>query len=238
MGTTKAGSMGPERTPVDGLLAEATQTVLATLTDAGATARLGPPADEPDQGGGLCVWPLALVPDRVAPSTPDALRLRAQFLVAGGGDAESIALIDRALLAAAGDPQVCLVPEPLSAQTWAALQVRPRAALVVEVAIRLPRPTPTPVRVRGPLRIADAPLTTLRGRVLGPDAVPVPGAVVRATDIGVSTHTGRDGSFALSGVPATESVHLLVSARGARLSTQISPRSAEPLVLSLPIDTG
>jgi len=228
--------MGPERTPVEGLVAEATQTVLATLADAGAPARLGPPVDDPDERGGLRVWPLALVPDRVASSTPEALRLRVHFLVTGAGDAESITLIDRALLAAAGDPQVGLVPEPLPAQTWTALRVRPRVALVVEVAVRLPRPAPSPVRVRGPLRIADAPLATLRGRVLGPGAVPIPGAVVRATDIGVSTHTGRDGSFALPGLPATESVRLLVSARGVRLTTQVSVNPAEPLVLSLPFE--
>lgn len=228
--------MGPERTPIEGLVTEATQAVLATLADAGAPARLGLPADELDGRSGLRVWPLALVPDRVASSTPDALRLRVHFLVAGGGDAESITLIDRALLAAAGDSQLALIPDPLPAQTWAALRVRPRLALVVEVAVRLPRPVPPTVRVRGPLHITDAPLGTLRGRVLGPGAVPVPGAVVRATDIGVSTHTGRDGSFALSGVPATESVRLLVSARGAKLSTRVTVDSAEPLVLSLPFE--
>ena len=230
--------MGPARAPIEGLVAQATQVVLTALTDAGLPARLGLPPDEAgDRGDELHVWPLALVPDPVTAPGPDVLRLRVHYLITSDGSPAALALIDRALLVATADEHLGLVPDPLPAQAWAALRVRPRVAVVVEVPVHVRRPSERVVRVRGPLRVDGVPLGTLRGRVVGPGAIPVPGAVVRMPDIGVTARTDRDGAFALDGVPAAGQVRLLVSARGAQRWVDVPAHSPDPHTLTLEFDT-
>jgi len=226
--------MGPARAPIEGLVAQATQVVLAALTDGGLPARLGPPPDTPgDRGDELYVWPLALVPDAVTAPGPDVVRLRVHYLITSDGSEAALALIDQALLVAVADKHLGLVPDPLPAQTWTALAVRPRVAVIVEVPVHVRRPSEPAVRVRGPLRVDGAPLGTLHGRVVGPGAVPVPGAVVRAPDIGVVARTDRDGAFVLEGVPAAGLVRLLVSARGTQRTVDVPAHSTEPHTLPL-----
>lgn len=227
--------MGPARAPVEGLVAEATQTVLSALTGAGVPVRFGLPPDDPaaDHDATAHVWPLALVPE---PAGRDALRLWVHFLVTPDGTEGGPALIDRVLRIAISDPRLGLVPDPMSPQTWLALRARPRIAVVVEVAVHVPRPTePTP-RVRGQLRVHEAPLGTVRGRVVGPGGLPLPGAAVRAVDIGASTYTGRDGAFVLTGVPGGGRVRLHVSAGGQHLTTEVAADDPEPSVLSLELE--
>lgn len=230
--------MGPARAPVHGLVGEATQAVLTALIDGEAPAQVGLPPEAPGQGGdsSLYVWPLTLVPDRITAPGPDALRMRIRFLVTSDGSAAAAALLDRALLIAAADPHLDLVLDPIPAQTWIALRARPRVAVVVEVPVRVPRPAPPVVRVRAPLRVDQAQIGTLRGRVVGPGAVPIPGAAVRAVDLGIATRTGGDGQFTLAGVPTDTPVRLLVSARGTRMSTQVTTHGAEPPVVLLKLE--
>lgn len=227
--------MGSARAPVEGLVAEATQAVLSALTGAGIPARFGSPPDDPAAGHGATVhvWPVALVPE---PTERDALRLRVHFLVAPDGTEDDPALIDRVLRTAIGDPRLGLVPEPISPQTWVALRARPRIAVVVEVAVYVPRPTESIPRVRGPLRVQEAPLRTVRGRVVGPGGLPLPGAAVRAVDIGASAYTGRDGGFVLTGVPGAGRVRLVVSSGGQHLTTEVAADDPEPSVLSLELE--
>lgn len=230
--------MGPARAPVHGLVKEATQAVLTALTEGEAPARLGLPPEDSGRGESpsLYVWPLTLVPDRITAPGPDVLRLRVRFLITSDGSAPTAPLLDRALLIAAADPHLDLVLDPIPAQTWIALHARPRVAVVVDVPVRVPRPTPPVVRVRQPLRVNQAQIGTLRGRVVGPGEVPIPGAAVRAVDLGIATRTANDGQFALAGVPTDTPVRLLVSARGTRMSTQVTTPGAEPPVVLLKLE--
>jgi hypothetical protein len=228
------------QSPVEGLVAEATRTVLATLADEGVPASFGLPArfGLPPVGGGqgdtarsVWVWPLALQPERTAVPEPDLLRLRVRFLVAGDGSADSLELVDHALRIVANAPHLVLVAEPLPVETWAALRLRPGIAVVLDVPVRVPRPPVPQPRVRGPLKLGEAPMGTLIGRVLGPGEVPVPEILVNAPALSVSTRTGRDGTFVLTGVPGTGPIRLEVSGKGLHLSTEVVAGGPEPLVL-------
>jgi hypothetical protein len=225
--------MGPTRSPSDGPLAEATREVLSWLSRAGATATLTPPVDAPvpDEGSGeLHVWPIELLPDQGMrmSNRPDALRLRIRFLIASAGLAGAL---DPVLAAAAVDSAVSLVFEPIPVETWLALRVRPRTALVVEMPIRVGRPVAATPLVRGPIRVEGVPMVALHGTVLGPGNVPVPGVRVRAVDVGGSTHTDGDGRFTLPGLPAVGTTRLSVSGKGLHLSTDVVVASAQHLVL-------
>jgi hypothetical protein len=216
-----------------GPLAGATREVLSWLSQAGATATLAPPVDSsvPNiETGELQVWPLDLVADQSMrmSNRPDALRLRIRYLITSDGWAGAL---DPVLQAAATDSQVSLVFEPIPVETWVALRVRPRPALVVEVPIRVSRPVARMPLVRGPIRVEGVPMVALHGTVLGPGNVPVPGARVRAIDIGASAHTDGDGRFVLPGLPAVGSTRLSVSGKGLHLSTDVVVASAEPVVL-------
>ena len=222
--------MAEVRSPVEGLVAQATRTVLASLTDQGVPARYGLPGAD-GHAEGLRVWPLALLPEHTGVPGTDLLRLRVRFLVAGDGSADSLEVLDRALVLVAGASHIVLVPDPLPVETWSALGVRPSVAAVLDVPVRVPRPVVPQPRVTGPLRVADAPMTTLRGRVLAPGDIPVPEIEVRVVALNLSTRTGGDGSFVLAGLPAVGRVRLEIAGKGLRLSTEVDPGGTEPLVL-------
>jgi Carboxypeptidase regulatory-like domain len=218
---------------IDGLVAGATESVLASLAEDGVTAYFGPPSDdEPGaRGGALSVWPLDLVPEQVGVAAADLLRMRVRVLIAPDGSAAGLTALDRALVVAAKTPHLVLASQPVPTTTWVALRARPRAAVLVDVPVRVPRPAQPVVRVQG-LRIEGGPTGRLRGHVLGPGERPVPDAVVRADGLGTSARTGRDGAFVLAGVPPAGAIRLVVEARGVSRSIRATG-GTEPVVLRL-----
>jgi hypothetical protein len=216
-------------------VAEANATVLSWLAQAGVSASLGPPRDSDDGRGSpeVRLWPLALLPDQALRTMgqPDSVRLRVRYLITseGWGPGTDTPL-DAVLDAVVGGTAVQLTLEPVAAETWRALGVRPRAAVQVDVPVHIARKLPAPPLVRGPLQLDGAPLVRLHGRVLGPGDVPVPGVRVRAPDVGASAETDRNGGFALAGVPAAVPTRLLITGKGLHLTAEVVA-TAQPVDL-------
>jgi hypothetical protein len=213
-----------------GPLAGATATLLDWLRRAGAPATVTPPTDA--DATGICVWPLAFLPERrtAGGAVPDPLRLRLRFLVTTGGTSLPDVL-DRVLLAAAVDGGFPLVIEPITAEIWLSLRARPRAGLLVDMPVRVDRPAPEPIRVTSPLRVEHVPLQPLRGQVVGPGGTPLPGIRVEAVGSNAHTFTDPAGAFAFAGLPSGQQVRLLLSGKGLRLTAEVSVAGSEPVVI-------
>src|SRR5215470_16641931 len=173
----------------------------------------------PDEGTGLSVWPLALLPERELRSAGprEPLRFRVRHLVTGDVDA-----LDRVLVAAveAGEPAISL--ESPSDQAWLALGAKPQPALLIDVPARVGRPTPSVPLVRGPLRVRGGTPQAIRGRVLGPGEVPLPGMRVEVVSTGAWAYADAAGRFAFAAVPREEPLRLAVQGKGTRLTAEIN----------------
>jgi hypothetical protein len=212
-------------------LADADTAVAAWLARAGVAATHGLPREEagPDRADAVRWWPLALLPDQAWRTTghPDGLRLRIRYLITS--DHRGSGALDRLLVAAVAETTIQLVAEPVPVEIWRALGVRPRAALQVELPIHVQRTIPVIPVVRTPLRVDHAPVAVLRGRVLGPGSVPVPGARIQVIGAEASTTSDNHGTFTLPGLPSGP-VRLLVSGKGLRLVTEVEA-STQPVDL-------
>jgi hypothetical protein len=139
----------------------------------------------------------------------------------------------------APDFEVELAPVPL--ELWAALAVPPQPAFRLRLPVRRERAEPNTARVRFPVVIETHPPEALRGRVVGPGDVPIPGAVVELPTLKLSTRTDARGFFRFLNVPALETVGgLEVRAKGEVLhvgAEALAP-TEEPLVIRLPLKEG
>ena len=120
---------------------------------------------------------------------------------------------------------------PLPAATWSALGIRPRPSFVLRALLRLEQPAPEVERVLKPLQVQAVPLRSLSGVVLGPDDIPLAGALVEARGYGRRSRTDLQGRFVLTGLPAAEGLETLrVSAKALQLDVPIAPGD-EPIVI-------
>jgi hypothetical protein len=154
---------------------------------------------------------------------------RARDAVPGAG--ELAGLLDPVLRAAAGDGDVSVVFEPVAVELWRALDLRPRAALLVDVPAQVDRATPRPPLVRGPLRLDGAPMRSLRGQVVGPGDVPLAGMRVEAPVVGASTYTDDGGRFAFGGLPAGDPARLVLVGRGRQFQAEVTADADAPVLI-------
>jgi hypothetical protein len=189
-----------------------------------------PAGDDPD---GLLLWPLAVLADQGirGGAGTEPLRLRARYLLTGGGSVQAATdLLDRVLVAIAAHQSYRLAFEPVPAELWQAASIAPRPVLLIDVPVQV-RLTPAPVvRVRLPIVADLAPLHSLTGRVLGPGGVPLPDIAVGPEGGTPTTRTDSAGGFTLTGVPASTTA-LLLSGKGLHLRAELPPATGEPVVI-------
>lgn len=207
-------------------------TLAGWLSTVDSTVRFGPP-DDAAAGTGLCAWPVDLLREQEVRSSagPRQLRLRVRYLVTAEGSGEQVARLLDPVVAAAVDPtRVTVTFEPVPAELWLALGARPRPALLVDVPVRVDRPAAAVPHVTAPLRLETVVARTLRGTVLGPGDVPVPGMRVEAPAAGAGTYTDAAGAFGFGGLPPGE-LRLVLVGRGRYFHTDVTAAAGEPVVI-------
>ena len=225
------GPNQPDRRPPSPI-AGATALVRQRLSALDIPVRVGLPAAGAEAA--LCLWPLALLP---APQTRggagrEPLRLRVRLLVLADAPPDRFAdLVDRALVALAGQGDLTVALEPCDPALWQALGLAPRAAVFVDVPAQVTWPTPVIPLVRGPLRVDGAPLRALSGRLLGPGGVALAAMRVEVVGVGASTYTDSGGTFSFAGVPGDAVVRLRLSGRGRHLEADVEPGSTDPVTI-------
>lgn len=203
---------------------------------ASATITLGPPRDFGDEPTvvlylmGMGQW-LAATEGRRPP-----LQVSLRYLVtACAKQPEHAHSMLSALLFAAMENEAFDVDlEPVAAQAWSGAGLFPQPSFTLRVPLRLSRPDPVIPLVKQAAEISQAPLTTIRGTVMGPNDTPVPGAYVR---IAGSTHQARAdtrGRFIMRAIAASPSLKTFtVAGKGYEQSLQIdiSDPANQPLVI-------
>ena len=192
--------------------------------------------DPADPNQGVCLYLFELTP-KPAPrsNAPQPLQVSLRYLVTVWADQpeEAHRQLGELVFAAMSNPEFETDLEPLPLVVWPAFGVLPRPAFILTVSLRHERPMPPVKLVRKPLVLKSAPITTLRGVVLGPDDVPLPNARVEIPNLQLFEVTDTRGRFTFPSVPGEPRAKLLrIQARGRALETTIEqPASDEPVVI-------
>jgi hypothetical protein len=201
-----------------------------------------PAPDAP--GFGVSVYLLELVHRPPARSIPQPhLDLTLRYLVTtwGSEPGESHRLLAELLFAAAANPEfeVELGSPPM--QMWTALHVPPRPGFVLRVPLRKELPVHRAPLVRRPISIQVAPAGPLTGFCMGPEELPLTGALVELPALNVSTRTDRDGRFVFSSVPRDDArLVVRATAKGKTITVDAGARmaGAEPLLIQFDLTEG
>jgi hypothetical protein len=203
----------------------------------------GPPEAEPllEGAAGIHLTFLGITPApaaRAVSREPQSLLLFARYLVtvSGPNRAEADRLIVALGFAAIdhGTPEI--EREGAAPELWLALRLTARPALVIRELVERPRLAKRAPLVRRPLVTEWSRSRTVKGRVTGPQRIPIAGARVDVVNTGLSTYSDHRGEFVLAGVPAGPSVPtLVITAKGVRLTVRAEPSSSEPLEISVPL---
>jgi hypothetical protein len=222
--------------PGSGPIARSMSALAAWLSTVDTQVWVGDPGAAEAPASGLCAWPVGVLAEQEVRATTvrQPLRLRVRYLLTAGGaagGADAARLLDPVLNAAAADDAVSVVFEPVPVELWRALELRPRAALLVDVPAQVERVTPRPPLVRGPLRLDGRPLRALSGQVVGPGDVPLAGIRVEAPMVGASTYTDNSGRFAFGGLPAGDPARLVLVGRGRQFQAEVNADADAPVLI-------
>ncbi|GAA3284464.1 carboxypeptidase regulatory-like domain-containing protein [Dactylosporangium vinaceum] len=202
-----------------GVTTAATEELLGWARAAGVTAGSGPPVAE---GAQVYLWLLGLLPEQqLRPGDgAAAVRLRLRYLCCCSRPDDLLSL-DRMLQATVGSPYPATF-EPVPAEIWLSAGLTPRPAFHIDVVARLDRPLRPVPRVVEPLRLQTAPMTTLRGTVLGPGGHALAGMRVETADGRLAADTDHAGRFALPGVVTGRPVALRLTGRGRHFHHEVA----------------
>jgi hypothetical protein len=201
---------------------------VGTVLDGMPVSFLAPGTKDPGRGVNLYLLELVSSPP-LRNLVPPPWQLSLRYLVTTW--AETPAEMHRALgqlaFAAMQEPELGLELEPLSGADWSAFGIPPRPSFILKVLVQVPRPETPPRPVLKPLHIEQVLLTTLRGRVVGPEDIPIVNALVEIPNFNLHTRTDADGNFQFAAIPAGRAFNTLtVRAKG---YTQLFPLETEPV---------
>ena len=200
--------------------------------------------DPSASGRGVSLHLLDLIhrtPSRGVPQPHLDLTLRYLVTAWSATPAEAHRLLADLLFAAASSADFEVELGSPSLEMWTALGVPPRPAFVLRVPMRRELAVRRGPLVRRPIEIEIAPAGPLTGFCLGPEEIPLTGALVEVPALNVSTRSDQDGRFAFSSVPR-DATHLLVraTAKGQTITVDAGARAAgaEPLVIQFDMTEG
>lgn len=200
-------------------------------------AKVGP-LDPAASGRGVSLYLLEVVhgpPSRGARQPMLDLALRYLVTSWSEGPSEAHRLLGELLFAAAAsaDYEIELGSPPLD--LWVALGVPPRPAFILRVPVRRPLPVHRAPLVRRPVTLEIAAAGRLTGLCVGPENIPLAGALVELPALNVRTRTDHEGRFAFSSVPRGPSPLLVrATAKGRTVTVHAGARGAgtDPLVIA------
>jgi hypothetical protein len=134
---------------------------------------------------------------------PRPLEVGLRYLVTAWSEhpEEAHRLLGQLLFAAMEAGEFVVDLRPLEAGVWAALNVTPQPAFLLQVPLLKERHQVVKRVLHRP-QVRISPVTSLAGVVLGPDDIPIPGARVELPSSSASTYTDTRGRFRFSVVPA------------------------------------
>jgi hypothetical protein len=202
------------------------------------------PPDPSAKGRGVSLYLLDLVQRPPARSAPQPhLDLTLRYLVTTWAETppEAHRMLAELLFAAASSGEYEVEVGSPGVEMWSALHVPPRPAFVLRVPLRKDLPVRRAPLVRRPMEFEIAPAGPLTGVCVGPEQIPLTGALVEVPSLNVSTRTDHDGRFAFASVPRA-ATYLLVraTAKGRTITVDAAGRGggAEPLVIQFDMTEG
>lgn len=209
-----------------------------TRVSAGRPVVFDPPADR--TGGTISLF-LHRITDgpasRGMQRTPFQIMLHYVVTVSADTTEDQHRALGDLLVAAAAESRISVDLDPVGPEFWLALGVRPRPCFAVILpAIHEWPPVEIPL-VRRPLEIRGATLSTLTGRLVGPNGEPIAGAYIEPPGLFRSTHTDHEGFFSFAGVAAELMPrHLRIRARGKDRTIEVDWSAAHEGPLAIPFD--
>jgi hypothetical protein len=124
---------------------------------------------------------------------------------------------------------------PPAAAIWSSLGVATQPAFLLSIPARRERPEQVSPVVKRELVVQSAPIVALRGRIVGPDNIPLRGVRVELPALELAHYTDGQGFFHFASVPQEPASKLLsIKAKGRELQVTVnhSPMAPdEPMVI-------
>jgi len=201
----------------------------------GKIASLDPPSVS-QTGHGVSLYLLDLVNTPVQREAKRSwLEISLRYLVTTWAEdpAEAHRMLGELLFAGMEHPGYEVEQTYIAVELWRAFNVQPRPGFFLRVPLRKTLPERKAKLVRK-LVTEVSPATKVYGTVLGPDDIPLSGALVELPALNLSTFSDHNGEFKFAMVPAKSRASLLrVRAKGRELAVSAGelPLGDEPLII-------
>jgi hypothetical protein len=186
---------------------------------------LGAPEEKKTDSIGLYLTDiLPSSPAHVARRPP--LQVTVRYLITAWAERpiDAHRMLSRLLFAAMEHPEFEVDLEEMPTQIWTAFGVKPRPSFKIRLPLRFERTDLTEHRVGGPIELRRAPLSAMKGVVMGPGGQPLGNARVGLPACGLSTNTDSRGRFAFESVPVRSAgLQLHITARGREMVRAVRP---------------
>jgi hypothetical protein len=116
----------------------------------------------------------------------------------------------------------------------ATLGIAPAPGFVLRAPLTREREVKQMPFVRAPLVVHTSDMGVIAGQVLGPQDIPIAGAMVAIVGLDRSARTDRHGRFQIAAVPSEGPVRIIAQARGAEIEGLAA--SGQPITLHLPLE--